>query len=177
MNEKEVGQPMISPSLGGQLSAKFGLCIKRIDKTVLFQNACSLSCCGNVVGEVCEKGCLEFYVEGNNKILNVGTQFFANQKMHGGVYDVLLINDGEFLTTVFYPHELEQNDILRILTEYKLSPREMEVLALMIKGMTNDEIEKKLFIAKQTLKTHINKIYKKLPDNIHSIVLQKRRKN
>ncbi len=167
-------QPIPSAVADGLVSAKFGICIKRIDKTVLFQNPCSIAYCGNVVGTVCKTGCLEFYVESVHKHLNIGTQFFTNQKMHGGMHDVLLINDGNFLTTVFYPHELDQSELLRSLTEFGLTERELEVLFLMIKGITNETIEKKLFIAKQTLKTHINNIYKKLPGEVQSTVLKKR---
>jgi DNA-binding NarL/FixJ family response regulator len=43
-----------------------------------------------------------------------------------------------------------------------LSPREMEVLALIAGGHTNKEIAQRLFIAVGTVKRHINNIYGKL---------------
>lgn len=43
----------------------------------------------------------------------------------------------------------------------KLTPREMEVVALLLKGMTNREIAAQLFISENTLKTHLRNIYPK----------------
>lgn len=44
---------------------------------------------------------------------------------------------------------------------YRLSPREEEVLAIWATGHTGAYIEKKLFISKNTVKTHLNHIYAK----------------
>ena len=44
---------------------------------------------------------------------------------------------------------------------YKLSPREQEVLAIWATGHTGAYIEKRLFISKNTVKTHLNHIYAK----------------
>lgn len=43
-----------------------------------------------------------------------------------------------------------------------LSPRELEVLQLLVKGYTNKEIATRLIIAVTTVKTHVEKIYTKL---------------
>jgi len=43
-----------------------------------------------------------------------------------------------------------------------LTPREREVLRLLIKGSTNKEIANDLFISEKTVKSHLNKIFKKL---------------
>ncbi|WP_409343029.1 LuxR C-terminal-related transcriptional regulator [Paenibacillus sp. MBLB4367] len=43
-----------------------------------------------------------------------------------------------------------------------LTPREKEVLALVMKGMSNLQIAQKLFISAHTVKNHITKIYEKL---------------
>lgn len=48
------------------------------------------------------------------------------------------------------------------LEELNLSPREMDVLELMAKGMSNAEIAEKLFVSLNTIKTHSSKIYEKL---------------
>jgi DNA-binding NarL/FixJ family response regulator len=43
-----------------------------------------------------------------------------------------------------------------------LTPREQEVLNVLIKGATNKEIAQELFIAEKTVKSHLNSIFKKL---------------
>ena len=43
-----------------------------------------------------------------------------------------------------------------------LTPKEKEVLALVAKGASNQEIADKLFVRDVTVKTHLNSIFKKL---------------
>jgi DNA-binding NarL/FixJ family response regulator len=43
-----------------------------------------------------------------------------------------------------------------------LTPREQDVLHLLIKGYTNKEIANDLFISEKTVKSHLNKVFKKL---------------
>ena len=43
-----------------------------------------------------------------------------------------------------------------------LSERELEVLALIAAGNSNQEIAAKLFVSTGTVKTHINRLYRKL---------------
>lgn len=48
--------------------------------------------------------------------------------------------------------------------EHNLSQRELEVLRLIAKGNTNEEIAETLFIAVGTVKNHVMNTYKKLPN-------------
>lgn len=48
--------------------------------------------------------------------------------------------------------------------KHDLSERELEVLRLMAKGNTNEEIAEALFITVGTVKNHVTNIYKKLPN-------------
>jgi DNA-binding NarL/FixJ family response regulator len=43
-----------------------------------------------------------------------------------------------------------------------LSKRELEILALVANGLTNEEISKKLFVSQQTVKIHLNHVFHKL---------------
>lgn len=53
-----------------------------------------------------------------------------------------------------------------------LSKREQEILFLMSRGFDNQNISEKLFIAEQTVKNHISKIYSKLGNHDRMTVLK-----
>lgn len=54
----------------------------------------------------------------------------------------------------------------KIAHAYRLSPRESEVLPLLMLGLTSNSIGERLFISPQTVKTHAHRIYAKM--GIHS---------
>jgi DNA-binding NarL/FixJ family response regulator len=53
-------------------------------------------------------------------------------------------------------------DILRGGTVEQLTPRELDILTLMARGLRNKEIASQLFITERTVKFHANAIYRKL---------------
>lgn len=56
----------------------------------------------------------------------------------------------------------EQFDASSNFEEYGLSKREIEVFTHITAGLSNDEIAEKMFVSKNTVKTHIKNIYSKL---------------
>ena len=61
--------------------------------------------------------------------------------------------------------------------ENQLSDREMEILKEVVKGYNHHEIAEKLFISPNTVRTHVNNIYKKLHLNSRSQVMNFAYKN
>jgi ATP/maltotriose-dependent transcriptional regulator MalT len=50
----------------------------------------------------------------------------------------------------------------RKLEELEITPRELEILELIAKGMSNREIAEKLFVSENTVKTHSSRVFDKL---------------
>lgn len=67
-------------------------------------------------------------------------------------------------------HEAPESDMRKtcelVKVQYKLSPRESEVLEYLVKGRNAKHVAEKLFISESTAKTHISNIYHKL--TVHS---------
>lgn len=82
-----------------------------------------------------------------------------------------LIKKGEMwtsrrLTSLALPNGPEYlKNYLEHMEAYWLSPREKDILKAMVFGLKNKEIAEKLFISENTVKTHINNIYKKFGVN------------
>jgi len=56
--------------------------------------------------------------------------------------------------------------LLEVISEkYNISAREKEIIALIAKGMSNDEIMDELYISSSTVRNHIYNIYKKIGIN------------
>ena len=55
-----------------------------------------------------------------------------------------------------------ENQLQNLIISAQLTPKEKEVLALVAKGASNQEIADKLFVRDVTVKTHLNSIFKKL---------------
>lgn len=56
-------------------------------------------------------------------------------------------------------------DLTDIYSTYKISPREQEIVHLILQGKSNKEIEDVAFISLKTVKNHIYHIYKKMGVN------------
>jgi DNA-binding CsgD family transcriptional regulator len=58
--------------------------------------------------------------------------------------------------------DFSNSNLIKRIDEFDLSRREKEVLSYISKGLSNTEIAKKMFVSKNTIKTHISHIYSKL---------------
>ncbi len=63
----------------------------------------------------------------------------------------VLVPSGELFTL----NEKKRDDL-------EITPRELEVLALIAQGMSNREIAEKLFVSENTVKTHSSRVFDKL---------------
>lgn len=90
----------------------------------------------------------------------VATILFASEKDLFTRWGVSLRDDGDIEEVG------AQEDLMRrcatTAADHALSPREAEILAMLASGKTGPQIQDELFISKDTVKTHIKHIYRKL---------------
>lgn len=149
------------------LGSKLGLCIKDLDKKVIFQNTNCIKTCGSMVGTVCGKTCMQIYKQVEEcAAVSEGMKLFKGTEVDGHRVDALIVNDGEQITTLLYPLDEDQDKFKKqeaFFKERGLTKSELRIMQMVMQGMTNATIAEKLFISKATLKTHLNNVYKKLP--------------
>jgi DNA-binding CsgD family transcriptional regulator len=145
---------------------QLGVCLKTQEKKVVYQNESCLKTCGDMRGEICNKGCMESYapVSGMSLMKN----YCVANGAETDVVDAVVINHQDMLTTLLYHHNLsdkEDTHLREELLSFGLTKSELAIFSRVLKGAKNSEIIKEFFISKSTLKTHLNNIYKKLPEN------------
>jgi DNA-binding CsgD family transcriptional regulator len=149
------------------LGSKLGLCVKNLDKQVLYQNDNCIRTCGSMVGTVCGKTCMQLYNQvAECAAVSEGMKLIKGTEVEGHRVDALIVNDGEQITTLLYPLDEDQDKFKKqeaFFRERGLTRSELRIMQMVMQGMTNAVIAEKLFISKATLKTHLNNIYKKLP--------------
>jgi DNA-binding CsgD family transcriptional regulator len=106
----------------------------------------------------------------NNQLL--GTLSLYRTKEMGDFTDSELFKlnvIGEHLNARFYREftkedsgEVSDDILLQLINEYGLTSREAEVLQMVFCDLTNDEIASQLYISPNTLKKHLQNLYRKL---------------
>ena len=87
-------------------------------------------------------------------IINAGSLFFAYHKTF------ITVLDGE--DDGMSDRRTLKDRINDVCEQYKLTPRERELMELIYAGMSNKEIAETLFLSESTVKTHIYNIFRKL---------------
>lgn len=147
---------------------KIGICVKDLERRVLEQNDECIRLCGDRRGSVCEKGCMSGYRSSSAApSLSEGIRLSRSLAPAGSnLCEAAIVNDGERITTLLYAIERRSRQELALAAEAPLSAREREIISLVSSGVSNEDVARRLFISKATLRTHLNNIYKKLPEEL-----------
>lgn len=99
---------------------------------------------------------LEIYI-GAIAIIFTGLGIWLALKLTKPKINTIIVEKEIFITTdiEFVFNEKEFNKL-------EISKRELEVLQLMSKGLSNQEIAEQLFVSLNTIKTHVSKLFEKL---------------
>lgn len=154
------------------ISGQLGLCVKMLNREVISQDELCQKLCGNMIGKICDKGCMKNYFsfEASENILNEGMTLVKNSVVDESIIDAVIINNGKTLTTMIYSLEEKMKGIDQTQEQLKIfgfTKSEITIFTMVMQGSKNSQICQALFISKATLKTHLNNIYKKLPISWH----------
>lgn len=161
--------------VGRQRRASVGVCVKAMDRTVLEQNTVCVEFCGTRTGQQCSDGCMQrFPATALDAAPTLGFHVAPNLRSGEQVFDALIIDDGDTLTTLLLPKAKFVSKMRAFFDGHGLSPAELAVIDLVLQGHANREIAQRLFVSRQTLKTHLNNINKKLPTALSVEALRRR---
>jgi DNA-binding CsgD family transcriptional regulator len=149
-----------------EAETSLGVCIKSEDQVVEYQNPLCLRLCGNQIGLRCEKGCMEKICWPEDKAMALGFHHLKNVGSEKSQVDAVVHFDGAKITTFLHAKEQSIRRQFEKFKSFKLSKSELTIVSLVLTGLSNPDISKKLFISRSTLKTHLNNIYKKIPVNL-----------
>lgn len=155
--------PKIEETLTGM-----GICIKDNDFRVLSQNKKCQDLCGDKLGLICNDGC---YKQQSPK--NTGEKIFKTRPFSTNteMIECVIIKNEGFITTLQMPTDHRIENIITTALKYRLTPTELVILKDKLTKYSIQQIADRLFISKSTVKTHLNNIYAKIPDDLKSIIL------
>jgi DNA-binding CsgD family transcriptional regulator len=143
--------------------------------TVIAQNDSCRKVCGNMAGKICSKGCMQQLNEMPPESLKANSFItLKNVLPDEGVINALMLNNNGFVTTLVFDITKNVDEQLLAIEPYGLTYTEGQIVRMMLEGATNAEIVKKFRIARSTLKSHINNIYRKLPVPLRNEIMAKR---
>jgi DNA-binding CsgD family transcriptional regulator len=145
--------------------SKIGVCVKNPSQRILMQNDACLMACGDRAGTICSIGCMERYANDNiAQWKKRGMRLYKNVSREGSYFEIALICTEHHIITLLQPLADRYADAINFYGTMGLSKRELEIMSEVIRGYSNRDICDRLSITKATLKTHLNRVYRKLDD-------------
>jgi len=133
------------------------VCKKMDDGRVVYQSEPSIRLCDHRVGDSCP-GCRFAHSSDNGDRVE-------RHRVHekNAVYSRVQIRADSSVTTILVPETEWSIDIDSLVQTAHLSKRELEIVELIRQSRSNGEIILQLVISESTLKSHLNNIYRKVP--------------
>ncbi|MGK5087045.1 helix-turn-helix transcriptional regulator [Bdellovibrionota bacterium FG-2] len=149
------------------IDSPVGVCIRDDKGISQFRNDTCLGFCGKKKTGKCRELCMMAFAPDGSiapALVEGGVQIFRNTQFPDieGAFDIVMFYDGTFATSLFYPLSRIYEMRMEQFKDKGLTARELEIVSFMIRGVTNSEITKQLEISKSTLRSHLNRVYKKV---------------
>lgn len=135
----------------------------------LYRNLKCSNFCGHA-GDICEAGATTCpFASLPHLPLTSDVQLVRGVSFEGKFADLAVVRDGMREFRLIFPLDSKIESATAVIRQHGLTPRELEIAAMMIAGLSNLRISDGLGIARDTVKTHIKKIYRKLPAAAHRL--------
>lgn len=148
-----------------------GVCIKNTKGEVLSQNEICRGVCGDRLTEICKDGCMkEYSIPDESEAVLEAISTIHNIHEGDVACDAVVIHTGSNIVTLLYLRGRQIDLEVEMFRKMGLTEAEQAIVLLILDGLSNREIAKRLFISLSTVKTHINHIYGKLPEKLRDRV-------
>lgn len=145
---------------------ELGYCRQSIDGRVLEQNSKCIKICGNKLGAFCTDGCQKLRLDTKLKrIADAPIEIVPQKYFNPPDVSAVILNDGNSNITLLSNLTKLSKQQIEELKKFGLSKQELTIIKLRSLGNSNKEISNKLYISKATVHTHLNNIYKKIPES------------
>jgi DNA-binding CsgD family transcriptional regulator len=132
-----------------------------------YQNLVCENICGQLVGKVCDKGCVVKYQSGDDALIRTSDfKLFSNVQIDEHLIDCVIFENADQVITLLSDIEPHTKKQLGLLDEFKLTFTEKKIFRGYLEGFTVAQLAENNFISVSTIKTHINNVFKKIPDTL-----------
>ena len=150
-----------------KIPKNLGVCIMNSEGVVIEQDSNCKRICGERCGSVCQDGCMKNEsTHTSGESLNLGFYKSAEFETDAGKINYVKLNDGNNITTLLFEESALLQKTVDSLKKYDLTSAELRVAEYVLRRFENKEIADELFISLPTLRTHLNNLYKKLPEDL-----------
>lgn len=156
---------------------KIGFCEKNSAGAVLYQNKTCILICGKKKGARCTFGCMK----------NMCDDLCADEygfSLHKNIFeeksinvDAVKIRTPNKIFTFLYDKTPFIISVLIELKKNHLTKTEEVIAKLILAGKNNSDIANLLNVSKKTIHTHLNNLYKKIPENLKLTKIRNRNKS
>lgn len=163
---------------------KFGFMIFDKDLKLVYFNKMAIDYCCDITGKYSLENVLSeikeiIFNELNSRELR-SSSLYKSKKSY--IFEVSAMNRFEknniidiyYMTNIYNENWFKSINRVNISMEtYNLTHREKEIVSLVVKGLSNQDIAEKLYISLYTVKVHLKNIYKKLKVNSRTSLITK----
>jgi ATP/maltotriose-dependent transcriptional regulator MalT len=146
--------------------AGFGVCVVDLHAGLLYQNKrCKeiCQCQGTASCPLAEgsKQCALAQITRNHPPGDLHVH--RAQEINHQFYDVAHIHEEGRDYRLIFPLDAKVESLNDVIKDHGLTPRELEIVSMLVLGLTNERVSERLNIARNTLRVHLKSIYRKLP--------------